>query len=254
MELNWTTFALEILNFLVLLWLLKRFLYKPVMGAVEKRRAAIEQDLASANEQKQQAEALLQQQQRQLAEREHEQQQAKLLLQKSIDSERKLRLAALDKELDGERERRKIADQHQRAEALKRLEQQAIEVSAKFCARLLSRFSGAELESLIIQVTCEELNRLPSERKDELKASLAHPGDSVAIRSAYPMCDPQRQRLAQTLSDITGNVDLQLQYIEDAALISGVHILAGPLFIQASLANELHFFTEVLVNDGGACQ
>ena len=42
MELSWSTFFLEIINFLVLVWILKRFLYKPVMDVIARRREGIE--------------------------------------------------------------------------------------------------------------------------------------------------------------------------------------------------------------------
>ena len=48
MELNWSTFVLEILNFLVLVWILKRFLYKPVLAVIARRREGIEKSLAEA--------------------------------------------------------------------------------------------------------------------------------------------------------------------------------------------------------------
>ena len=48
MELTWSTFILEIINFLILVWILKRFLYKPVMDAIAKRRASIEQSMQDA--------------------------------------------------------------------------------------------------------------------------------------------------------------------------------------------------------------
>ena len=37
MQLNWSTFVLEIINFLILVWVLKRFLYKPVLAAIAQR-------------------------------------------------------------------------------------------------------------------------------------------------------------------------------------------------------------------------
>ena len=40
MQFDLTTFALEVLNFLVLVWLLKRFFYQPVLAVIEARRAA----------------------------------------------------------------------------------------------------------------------------------------------------------------------------------------------------------------------
>ncbi len=39
MELNWSTLLLEIVNFLVLVWILKRFLYRPVLQVIEERRS-----------------------------------------------------------------------------------------------------------------------------------------------------------------------------------------------------------------------
>jgi len=58
MELNWSTFVLEIINFLVLVWILKRFLYKPVLKVIAKRRAAIEKTLTEARDKEKAAEEL----------------------------------------------------------------------------------------------------------------------------------------------------------------------------------------------------
>ena len=41
MELSGSTFVLEIINFLILVWILKRFLYKPVLGVIAKRRKSM---------------------------------------------------------------------------------------------------------------------------------------------------------------------------------------------------------------------
>ena len=57
MELSWSTFALEIVNFLVLVWILKHFLYKPVMDVIARRRADIESTLADAKTAQDEADA-----------------------------------------------------------------------------------------------------------------------------------------------------------------------------------------------------
>ena len=58
MELNWSTFLLEIINFLVLVWILKRFLYQPVLDVIARRRKAIEAQLAEALRLQDEAESL----------------------------------------------------------------------------------------------------------------------------------------------------------------------------------------------------
>ena len=52
MQIDWFTFSAQIINFLVLVWLLKKFLYKPVLAAMEKRKAALVARHQEAEEQK----------------------------------------------------------------------------------------------------------------------------------------------------------------------------------------------------------
>ena len=72
MELSWATFFLEIINFLVLVWILKRFLYKPVLEAIGHRKAVIDKTLADADAKEAGAQALVEQYQNRLAEWENE--------------------------------------------------------------------------------------------------------------------------------------------------------------------------------------
>jgi F-type H+-transporting ATPase subunit b len=48
MQIDLTGFVLELINFTVLVWILHRFLYKPVLAAIDRRRAAVEKSLAEA--------------------------------------------------------------------------------------------------------------------------------------------------------------------------------------------------------------
>ena len=55
MAIDWFTIGAQILNFLVLVWLLKRFLYQPVLDAIDKREKRIAATLADAAASKAQA-------------------------------------------------------------------------------------------------------------------------------------------------------------------------------------------------------
>lgn len=61
MQIDWTTFTLEIINFLVLVWILQRFLYRPVLNALDKRAARMRQQAEDAADARTKAEALKQQ-------------------------------------------------------------------------------------------------------------------------------------------------------------------------------------------------
>lgn len=59
MEFNWTLFW-EVINFLVLLVLMTRFLYKPIMRMIDQRREMIQKDLSEASDTKKKAAELKQ--------------------------------------------------------------------------------------------------------------------------------------------------------------------------------------------------
>jgi len=135
MQLDWTTLVLEIINFLVLVWILKRFLYKPVLDIVARRRAGIEDAMARAEKTRQEAAALKDQYEGRVADWEQERARAREKLQGELDAERQRRLQALQDELQNEREKARVADERRQSEARQRLEQQAVSQSARFAGR-----------------------------------------------------------------------------------------------------------------------
>ena len=57
MQFDWVTFLLEFVNFLVLVWLLTRFFYKPVRNVIEARKKSIEHKIAEAEKTRTEADA-----------------------------------------------------------------------------------------------------------------------------------------------------------------------------------------------------
>ncbi len=55
MLIDWFTVGAQALNFIILVWLLKRFLYKPILNAVDAREKRIAAELADADAKKTEA-------------------------------------------------------------------------------------------------------------------------------------------------------------------------------------------------------
>src|SRR5271165_4865540 len=55
MLIDWFTVGAQVLNFLILVWLLKHFLYKPILNAVDAREKRIAAELADADAKKTEA-------------------------------------------------------------------------------------------------------------------------------------------------------------------------------------------------------
>ena len=55
MLIDWFTICAQTLNFLILVWLMKRFLYKPVLTAIDEREKRIAGEMADADAKKTEA-------------------------------------------------------------------------------------------------------------------------------------------------------------------------------------------------------
>ncbi|MFZ1828872.1 MAG: F0F1 ATP synthase subunit B, partial [Candidatus Competibacteraceae bacterium] len=95
MAIDWTTFTLEIINFLVLVWLLKRFLYQPVLETLARRRAGIERTLSEAREVEIRADALRTQFENRLADWEQEKAALRVGFEQELTAERSRQMQAL---------------------------------------------------------------------------------------------------------------------------------------------------------------
>jgi F-type H+-transporting ATPase subunit b len=158
MELTWSTFLLEVINFLVLVWLLKRFLYRPIQDVIARRRAGIEKSLDEARELRAQAERLQSQYEGRLADWERERQQAREALNRDLETERIRRLQELDATLEQEREKGRVAEQHRLDQTRREYERTALAQGARFASRLLTEAAGPELQDRLIDLT---LARIP---------------------------------------------------------------------------------------------
>jgi F-type H+-transporting ATPase subunit b len=57
MLIDWFTIVAQVINFLILVWLLKRYLYKPILNAIDEREKRIAKELADADAKKAEAKA-----------------------------------------------------------------------------------------------------------------------------------------------------------------------------------------------------
>jgi F-type H+-transporting ATPase subunit b len=240
LELSWTTFTLEIINFLVLVWILKRFLFRPVQAIIARRRAAIEKRVEDARTLQVNAEALQQQYQGRLAEWEHEKQQLRNALKQELESERTQRLEALQTRLSQERKKASAADERRQTDTLHRIEETALMQGARFATRLLEAAAGAEIETRLIDLVIDELGRLPDERIKTLRNGYSAT-KQVEVFSAFPLSDNQRQRLETALSALTGT-QLPVRFTQQQALLAGLRITLGDWVLGANLKDELAGF------------
>ena len=249
MEFDWTTFALEALNFLVLVWLLNRFFYSPVLAVIEARRAATAKTIADAEAVRRDAEGLKSEYQTHLAEVDKERAAARARLDEDIAAGRARRLAAMEVEIGEERRRREALEARDHSERELAMERQAMAIAARFATRLLERLAGPELEAKLADLALSELNAERPDKLEALRTALREAGGSIKVVSAYPLDDPRRAAFTRTLSALAGQ-ELVPRFSEDAVLKAGVCIMAGSWVLMGNLRDELNFFAGTFDHGG----
>ena len=245
MELNWPTFFLEIINFLVLVWILKRFLYKPVLEAIAQRKAVIDKTLSDAKAGRADAEALVGQYQNRLADWENEKERLRLGVVEEISAQRAQMMAALDNSLQQEREKARVLGERRLNELQNKAEDVGIANGVQFTARLLSRAACPELEARLIDLALEDLPLLPAEQMNSIRSVCQQAGFRVKVTSAFPLSAAQRSAVVQRLKEITQE-NIAVEFTEDSGLLAGLRIGIGPWILRVNLDDELKFFADIV--------
>lgn len=249
MELNWSTFFLEIVNFLILMWILNYFLYRPVMTALEKRRATIETSLQEASDKMEQAETLQAQYQKRLSEWAHEKQQLKAQLEQSLQQEREDQLKQLKDELYAEREKEEVIARQSLAETQSSYQRIAHEQGGKFAAKLLSSIAGPESELRLFDLLIEKIEGLSTENIAILQNACHSAPDKISVASAYPLPSKQSKQLEAKFSELCGKA-VRIKFHQTPELIAGLRIHIGAWSVRMNLFDELNHFMELSHDNG----
>jgi F-type H+-transporting ATPase subunit b len=199
MQIDWFTFGAQIVNFLVLVWLLKRFLYGPIRAAMAEREQRIADRFEEARQKQATAEAAAESYRRQT---------------EALERARTERLAAAEREA---RERRQAMIDEARTE-VDRLEAQWTEMllreRAAFLAdlsrrveretldlarRALRDLADADLERQVTRAFAERLRTLPGDARAALEAAVQAADEDVVLRTAFALSPPEQERLVAAL-------------------------------------------------------
>lgn len=243
MELSWSTFLLEIINFLILVWILKHFLYQPVLDVLARRRAAVEEKINAARHMNEEAEQLKSEYENRLAAWDQERQQAREVLAQELNEERLRQLEALKSVLAQEREKTQVMESRQRTKAQHEIEHRALLQGAQFATRLLSQAAGPELEARLLTLLLDGLSALSDDQALALKTQWGEVPEAISVVSAYRLSAVQRQALKEALIKVSG-LETRVYFEENAELLAGLRITVGSWVLHASIKDDLSGFAE----------
>jgi F-type H+-transporting ATPase subunit b len=225
MLIDWFTVAAQALNFVILAWLMKRFLYKPILDAIDAREKRIATELAAASRKKTEAQHELDEFQKKNDD--FEQQRAALLKTATDDAaaERQKLMDAARHAADALAAKRQESLASEAKVLVQALRQRAQTEVFAIARKALTDLAGASLEASACDLFIARLQGLAGTPKDVLAAALSGAGDDVVVRSAFELSTTQRRAIRKAIAD-TFDVKLDLHYATDPALVAGIELVA----------------------------
>ena len=224
MLIDWFTVGAQALNFVILAWLMKRFLYKPILDAIDAREKRIATELAAASRKK--TEAQHERDEFQKKNDDFEQQRA-ALLQKAkadADAERQTLIGAARQAADALTAKRQGSMAGEAKALAQALRQRAQTEVFSIARKALADLADASLEASACELFIGRLRGLEGQPKDALAAALRAAKDDIVVRSAFELPSAQRGAVQKAIVDTFG-VGLDLQYATEPALVAGIEIV-----------------------------
>ncbi|MCB1485502.1 MAG: F0F1 ATP synthase subunit delta [Hyphomicrobiaceae bacterium] len=248
MQISWWTFSLQIVNFLVLVWLLERFLYKPVRDILERRkqmRVAAEQEVARAKEQ---AEA---------ERRQYEEGRAGLTKERQamLDEAHGTIEAERSKLMDEARTRAEklISAAHveiaeQRAEALVDMKTGAVRLAGKLAAKILESERAPPTGEAPLDRVMTALEGLSEVDRQRLQHEVEANGCRAKVTTARPIDSAARKTWETRLASATGQA-IGLDFEVDPDILGGAALHFGHMLVSATWLDQLREGETALLSD-----
>lgn len=243
MLIDWFTVGAQALNFIVLVWLLKRFLYKPILDAIDAREKRIAAALAEADSKK--AEALKEQVTYQQKNDAFDKQRAEML--RKVSDEAKAERQRLSEEsriaMDAERARQKESLQNDARKLQQSISLMAQREVFSIARKALNDLAGETLEDRIVEVFVGRLHELKGAARDDLAAALKPGATPTSVRSAFDLTADQRAAIESALNEVLAS-EVHLRFDTAPDVVSGIELRANGQKVAWSIADYLSSLQE----------
>lgn len=235
---DWFTVIAQVINFLILVWLLKRFLYKPILSAIEAREKKVADELANADARKEEAQKEKEDFRRK--NEEFDQQRSALLnkAKKDAKAESQRLFEEIRKEASDFRVKQQEAlsneEQNLSQEINRRTQQEVFSIARK----VLEDLAGISLEERSIDVFSQRMHNLTDEEKKQLASALSVSPGQVLIRTAFDLPQAQRDMIKKTIKETLG-IETQPKFETVPDLVSGIELTTEGQKVAWSIADYL---------------
>jgi len=234
---NVWTFLFELVNFLVLVYVLHRLLYRPLHEAIDRRREADAKAQADAEKACQEATALKQQLNTRLAALDQERQELIRAAREQTEADRKATMADAERTLQKRREDTASQLEAERVQARQALHAELVQSAVALAERFLHEASSSTLQEQLAGRLVEELENIPEDERQRLRGEL-EADDTAVVETAMELNGEILEHLDAALGSLAGRtVSRCVQSCP--ALLGGLRLRLGGHVWDASLIGGL---------------
>ena len=236
MLIDWFTVIAQAINFLILVWLLKRFLYRPVLDAIDAREQRIAAKIADADAkeseaQKQRADY---QQKNQIFDQERNAHMNEVL--EAAKVERAQLFDAARQESEDLRVRLAQGLRNEHHSLNQEISRRAREEVFAIARKALSDLAGSSLEQRMTEIFIDRLRNLNSAQITDLKSAFEQSTDTLLVRTAFTLSAQQRAGIESVVAETLGK-QKNIEFIIVPELVSGIEISTDGRKIAWSIAD-----------------
>jgi len=236
MLIDWFTVAAQAVNFLILVWLMKRYLYQPILKALDAREQHIAAELAEADAKK--AEALAEREEFRRKNEDFDSRRDGLLGKAANDAAAEHSRLLEEARRDAAELRGKLQDKldnefrNLHDEIARRTQAEVFAIARK----TLDELSGTSLEQRMVEVFIQRLRELNDSERIRLAAIAAQ--DTVAVRSAFELPQPQLAAIEEAIRATLG-CKSPVRFEIMPGLIGGIELMLHGQKVAWSISDHL---------------
>jgi F-type H+-transporting ATPase subunit b len=238
MLIDWFTVFAQVLNFLILVWLMKRFLYKPVLEAIASREKRIAKTLQDAKELE--TEAHKERDAFEKKNAEFDIQRAALLAKAQADADagrtRLLKEARQESDAVSEKRRQALLAEQQtlNSDLVIRTQEEVFAIASKTLADL----AGASLEAQLVDVFVRRLRDYSPKEREALLPTFQGRDNDMTVRSTFPLPLAQQDDIRKVINDLFAPSPV-LHFENSSELVGGIELIANGRKIGWSISGYL---------------
>lgn len=235
---DWFTLIAQLINFLVLVWLLKRYLFKPILNAIDEREKLITGQLQEAEQHKAAAQKELVAYQQKNSAIDHHRHELLNNAINEVNAERQKLLELTRYEVDSLRLRLQelLSNEQQNlgAEIIRRTRAEVFSIVRK----TLADMGSANLEEQMTAVFIKRITELKSDEKELFSSVLNNPSGEILVRSVFDLPFAQKNAILNTIKK-NFNTLPEMVFESDPNLVSGIELVADGFKVSWTIEEYL---------------